>query len=156
MNRSKGFTLIELLVVIAIIGILSSIVLASLNTARAKGADAAIKADLANVRPQAEIFYDDNQNYGSDVTDGDCTTVDSLFVDATITTAITHAEGVSGGAGSAKCYADDGASPSGAAATTWAISIPLKTNPTNEWCIDSTGSSASGTAQITADEASCL
>jgi prepilin-type N-terminal cleavage/methylation domain-containing protein len=49
MNKNKGFTIVELLVVIAIIGVLSSVVLASLNTARSKGTEAAIKANLANV-----------------------------------------------------------------------------------------------------------
>jgi prepilin-type N-terminal cleavage/methylation domain-containing protein len=62
MKKNKGFTLIELLVVIAIIGILSSVVLASLNSARNKGATAAAKANMANTRAQAEIFYDSNTN----------------------------------------------------------------------------------------------
>jgi prepilin-type N-terminal cleavage/methylation domain-containing protein len=63
MKSNKGFTLIELLVVIAIIGILSSVVLASLNTARDKGADAAAKANLNGIRAQAELVYDDDGDY---------------------------------------------------------------------------------------------
>ena len=59
----RGFTLIELLVVIAIIGILASVVLASLNSARDKGEDAAIKSNLNNARAQAALFYDDNGDY---------------------------------------------------------------------------------------------
>src|SRR4051812_1934901 len=59
-NKEQGFTLIELLVVIAIIGILSSVVLASLNTARGKGADATIKGNLDQIRTQAEVVYDNN------------------------------------------------------------------------------------------------
>ena len=61
-NRSQGFTLIELLVVIAIIGILSAVVLASLNTARSKGNDAAIQSDLSTIQTQAEIYYGGNGN----------------------------------------------------------------------------------------------
>lgn len=57
-NGNKGFTLIELLVVIAIIGILASVVLASLNSARAKGKDAAIKAQLSSMRVEADLLYD--------------------------------------------------------------------------------------------------
>ena len=59
-RQCKGFTLIELLVVIAIIGILASVVLASLNTAREKGADANIRSNINNMRAQAELYYDSN------------------------------------------------------------------------------------------------
>ena len=48
-RSSRGFTLIELLVVIAIIGMLSSVILASLNTARSKSRDARRLEDLKQI-----------------------------------------------------------------------------------------------------------
>lgn len=59
----RGFTLIELLVVIAIIGILSSVVLASLNSARRKGRDARRVADLKQLQLALELYYDANGAY---------------------------------------------------------------------------------------------
>jgi len=56
--NSKGFTLIELLVVIAIIGLLSSVVLASLNTARAKARDARRQADFRQISTVLNFYYD--------------------------------------------------------------------------------------------------
>jgi prepilin-type N-terminal cleavage/methylation domain-containing protein len=60
---SRGFTLIELLVVIAIIGILSSVVLASLSTARAKSRDARRIADIGQVRTALEVYFDSASTY---------------------------------------------------------------------------------------------
>lgn len=62
-NRNSGFTLIELLVVIAIIGLLSSVVLSSLNSAREKGRDAKRKSDMTQVRTALELYYDSNGKY---------------------------------------------------------------------------------------------
>ncbi|MDP3958451.1 MAG: type II secretion system protein [bacterium] len=62
-NTKRGFTLIELLVVIAIIGILSSVVLASLNSARMKSRDARRVADLKQLQLALELYYDANRNY---------------------------------------------------------------------------------------------
>ena len=66
-RKRLAFTLIELLVVIAIIGILSAIVLASLNTARVKSSDAAVKENLTNMRSQAALFYESAGNSYAEV-----------------------------------------------------------------------------------------
>lgn len=65
LNRRKAFTLIELLVVIAIIGLLSTIVLGALNSAREKARDAK-KGEMAKQWQNAiELYYFDNNTYPS-------------------------------------------------------------------------------------------
>lgn len=74
MQRGRGFTLIELLVVIAIIGILASVVLASLNSARAKSRDAARVAQLKQVQTALEMYYSENGSYPTNAYQSACTT----------------------------------------------------------------------------------
>jgi prepilin-type N-terminal cleavage/methylation domain-containing protein len=127
MNKNKGFTLIELLVVIAIIGILSSVVLASLNTARNKGADAAIKSNINNARAQAELYYDSNsQSYL-----GVCAK-NTSDTPGGIKTMMTAADSAYGTVGTVKCTAT---------AAAWAMSSLLKSDLASKYCVDSTGQS---------------
>ncbi len=83
MNK-KGFTLIELLVVIAIIGLLSTLAVVALGSAREKARDSKRLSDLKQVQTALELHYTDNGDYptASNVTlgagDYACLNVDGL------------------------------------------------------------------------------
>lgn len=67
---SHGFTLVELLVVISIISLLSSVVFASVNSARGKARDAARRAAVRQVKTAIEFYFDANNVYPSIACDG--------------------------------------------------------------------------------------
>lgn len=62
-SNKQGFTLIELLVVIAIIGILSSVVLASIKDVRMRANDAARISDIRSIKTAMEMYRSDNNQY---------------------------------------------------------------------------------------------
>ena len=62
-NNKQGFTLIELLVVIAIIGLLSTLSILALNTARARARDTKRVADVKQMQTALEMFYNETGDY---------------------------------------------------------------------------------------------
>ena len=142
-----GFTLIELLVVIAIIGLLSSVILSSLNSARAKGADASVKASLKQIYNQAEFFRNDNGGYGTGTNASTDTVLCTagMFNDPQITLIKNN---ITSNAASGATFACS----TGSNGQKWAIAISALKGG-GAWCVDNsanfkaTASTASGVCQ---------
>jgi len=66
-SLQRGFSLIELLVVVTIIGILASIALVNVRTAQRKAREAALRANLFEMRKAIDNFYADKQRYPTDL-----------------------------------------------------------------------------------------
>jgi len=132
-----GIIIAVILPALAILGILSSVVLVSLNTARQKGQDAQVKSVLSQMRTEAEVYYGQNNNSYS--TASNCSS--GMFADPSFATIKSSLKSDA----TPTCYAEG---------TTYAISAPLSTSGQN-YCVDSSAYSGNGTAIDDGSKALC-
>lgn len=61
-SKTRGFTLIELLVVISVISLMSTVIMTSLNTARAKARDAQRLQNIRQLKTAIQLYITDQGN----------------------------------------------------------------------------------------------
>jgi prepilin-type N-terminal cleavage/methylation domain-containing protein len=135
-SKQSGFTLIELLIVIAIVGTLSTIIIASLNSAREKGKIAAIKSNLRNMVPQMELSYSDVGNYSAISTGGTNIRPNTFCIGPVTNMSIA----ITNGGAKSRCLSTNQAGWSDLAQR-WGASalIPTSTSPIKAWSVSNLG-----------------
>jgi len=142
----RGFTLIELLVVIAIIGILASVVLASLNTARDKGADAAAKSSVNNMRAQAELVYDSVSPSSYEGVCENAQVINAVNAAANAQNASANfTDATAASASNVTCHDS---------ATAFAVQTPLNGSGVS-YCVDSTGAAKETSTFLATNDYAC-
>jgi prepilin-type N-terminal cleavage/methylation domain-containing protein len=140
-TKKSGFTLIELLVVMLIIGILGTVVLALLANARKKGVDGGIKQELASLKSQAELYYNDNgYSYNLLFTTNNQWASGTTKVQS-ILTAISNKTTASNRAGSG--------------ANAWAAQAQLKLDTTQYACVSNVNRVTISTTQMAVGATAC-
>lgn len=137
MKLIRGFTLLELLVVIAVIAILATVVIMSYPSARGKGNDAGVKADLATIQVQAVQYFGIGNTYGVLNTGSiaSCSTSGTVFndtattIDGPVQSAVASAQKSANG-GSSQVYCRSNAS---------SFVVAAKLSSGAYWCVDSKG-----------------
>ncbi len=147
-SSNKGFTLIELLVVIAIIGLLSTLAVVALNSARAKSRDSKRVADIKQIQTALELYFADNNSYPSMGTGTPAATILGVA-----------------GTGGTKVLCGSGVFSDTCSGTTYMGLVPLAPTPVDGTCTTGTGgtnhytytsSAASGSTSATYTLTFCL
>jgi prepilin-type N-terminal cleavage/methylation domain-containing protein len=144
---TRGFSIIELLIALLIIVTLSSIAAVSFVATRNRSNDDAIKANLATIQTEAEVYayYQSNQNlaYGAGISTGNCNSQNvaqsyMFYYDTTIRSALIAISSVlsPGSTGilsvTGKLMCSSHASP-----PDYTVAALLSSG--KAWCVDSTG-----------------
>jgi len=146
----SGFTVLELLVVLAIIGILSSIVLMSVSSARNQAKDVRVRANVRSLRDLVETSH--NGSYYADITPNDTSYNNgddhfgSAYSSGPDYQALRYIKTENVNLGSDSFFSIKSRNASPYQAVSYAVYGRLITNPAKYFCLDSNGGSNAATS----------